>query len=188
MDSDRSQVIPLTSALPLDSALGVTFSANRRRLIQYLRLRLGNVEEAEDAAHLAFLRLWTKKSALDHTNLHALLFVAARNVANDILRERKVRERYATAAHRDAECLESASASISPEREVIARHALDTVISLIDELPERCRTAFRRYRLEHASYSDIAVEMGISESMVRKYVLRAVAHCSRRFDELDGWE
>jgi len=37
-------------------------------------------------------------------------------------------------------------------------------------------------------YADIARRMGVTESMVRKYVIKAVAYCAARLERMEGWE
>lgn len=157
------------------------FRDHEARLIQFLRLRLGSHAEAQDAAQTTFLRLWQRQSTLETSNLAALLYVTARNVATDILRGR-ARRAVSTgddmASHTDD--------SPSQDRVLAAKQKLDALITVLSELPPKCRTAFIQYRFENKDYYEVACRMGLTESMVRKYVLRAAAHCASRLQEMEG--
>ena len=48
---------------------------------------------------------------------------------------------------------------------------------LLDGLPARARAAFLLSQLEGLAYADIAQRLGVSVSMVKKYMLQAMAHC-----------
>ena len=54
--------------------------------------------------------------------------------------------------------------------------------TVVGELPPKCRHAFLLHRVHGAEFSEIAKEMGLSERMVRHYVLRAVLHCRAGLD------
>jgi RNA polymerase sigma factor (sigma-70 family) len=106
-----------------------------------------------------------------------LLYVTSRNIAIDRLRRlgRKVsyeREQ----AWREADVP-------TPERIVSDRQQLERVCKLIEDLPPKCQYAFISYKFHDMSYVEIAYKMGVTESMVRKYVLRAVAYCASSLDQ-----
>lgn len=163
------------------------FREHKGRLIQYLRIRLRSDTEAEDAAQMAFLRLHTRRGTLHTENIEALLYVTARNIATDLLRERSRRG----IGHDEIslgviENIEDHTASA--ERVLAAKQDLNLIMKILEELPAKCRQGFISYRLQELEYWEIAERMGVTESMVRKYVLKATAYCARRFDELEGWE
>jgi RNA polymerase sigma-70 factor (ECF subfamily) len=166
--------------------LGALFAAHQRPLMRFLALRLGSAAEAQDAAQTVMLRLLQRGAALRGSDeeLRALLYVTARNIAIDRLRERARRGPDLT----EEAALQLADEAASPERAAQARQQLELVHRLLEELPPKCRFAFTRYALEQRGYDEVAAEMGVTASMVRKYVLRALAHCAQRFNRLDGWE
>lgn len=165
------------------------FREQRPRLIQFLAMRLGSRGDAEDAAQLLFLRLWQRRETLVEDNLVALMFVTARNIATDLQRERKRRRALSADELGDWDrAIEVKDESHSPERSAAARQFINLIPRLLDELPPKCRAAFVSYKFENMSYCEIAASMNLTESMVRKYVLKALAHCSARFERMEGWE
>lgn len=178
-----------------ETAAGITvsleahFLANRRRLEQFLAIRLGSRQDAQDAAQSVFVRLWRRRASLTDDNVTALLFVTARNIATDILRERARHRTTSIETEAGQAGLRGLSSEAdSPQRIAAARDHLTLIVRIIEELPPKCRQAFSDCRLHGLSYGETAARMGITESMVRKYVLRAVAYCAARFDNLEGWE
>jgi RNA polymerase sigma-70 factor (ECF subfamily) len=72
---------------------------------------------------------------------------------------------------------------VDPERAMVAREQLAAVRAGLDELPERVRTAFLMHRLKGLSCAEIGADMGLSERMIRNYVVRAMVHCRQRLDQ-----
>lgn len=162
------------------------FDKNRKILSRFLFFRLGSRDEVEDVIQEAFLRLWRHRNTLCRTKLDALILVTARNIATDHLRQRMRATR--DLSHYNMEAEANAVDPLTPERQVLGRETLRLLHNVIEELPVKCRTAFVAYKLEGISYADIAQRMGLTESMIRKYVIRAVAHCTVRLRELEEWE
>ena len=170
-----------------DREVTETFEQNEASLVSYLSHRLRSRTEAQDAAQAVFVRLWQRRETLHRGNLKAMMFVTARNHATDLLR-RQQRERAAYPGIASELIADQIPAEEpSAERLVSARQELGLIASILKELPEKCRRSFIRYKFEDWSYADIAVELGVTESMVRKHVLRAMTHCAERFAELEGW-
>lgn len=65
----------------------------------------------------------------------------------------------------------------SPEDREIALEALHRIDATLACLPERPRRAFLLSQLDGLRYREIAVELGVSERMVKKYMARAMYEC-----------
>ena len=169
--------------------LGQIFRSSREQLVRFLILQTGSGAEAEDIAQTAYVKLFSKADQLSDANLRSLLFITARNLALDLRRQSRRRDRVVQDLAGDAgPAGQIASLDPGAERSMIAREHVQIIGDLIAELPPKCRRAFVAYKFEERDYCDIAQEMGVSESMVRKYVIRAISHCASRFEELEGWE
>lgn len=55
----------------------------------------------------------------------------------------------------------------------------------LDELPVNCRQALLLNRLEGLGHAAIAERLGVSVSMVSKYIMSALLHCARRLEMMD---
>ena len=47
----------------------------------------------------------------------------------------------------------------------------------LEKLPEKPRMALLMFRVDGLSHSEIAARLGVSNSMVAKYIVRALQHC-----------
>jgi RNA polymerase sigma factor (sigma-70 family) len=159
-----------------DSVTSNLFAQHARAVKRYLLSIIPKLEIAEDLTQEAFVRL----QASSRTHLDSprgFLFRTAHNLALDHLR----RGRRVPIDELD----ESASASLadeapSPEAQVAARQELAIMRAIILELPPKCRQVFLLVRIEGLSHRDVAAEMGMSQTMVRKYLARAVDHIHTR--------
>lgn len=183
---ETSNVVPMFAPAPsaVSAALDDAFRRKRGTLVEYLRFRLGDPVEAYDVAQAAFVRLWERRDFLHGHNLDALLFVTARNLANDLVRGR-MRRRTMLNAYRD-HFGDAISTIEAPDRALEAREQLEAVRQSLNDLPANCREAFVRHRLYGHEYADIARDMGVSQSMIRKHVVRAISYCAARLLELEG--
>ena len=162
------------------------FQSHNEELVRYLTGRLKNHDEAIEVAQEAYVRLLRLDDANTIGFLRAFLFRTATNIAIDRIRRKGRSQAYT------AEETATSSAQVfdfTPEREVAGKQALEQVICCIESLPPKCKHAFVEYKFKHRDYDEIALDMGISSSMVRKYVVRAMVHCTDVLgDELDAWQ
>jgi RNA polymerase sigma factor (sigma-70 family) len=154
------------------------FSEHNDSLIQFLATRLRSVQEAKEVAQEAYVRLLSLEDSGAVSFLRAFLFKTAANLAVDRIRSRN-RQRQALDAGLGDEARE---APPTPDREAATAQEVEIVRRLIGELPPKCRRAFLLHRVHGAEFSEIAKEMGLSERMVRHYVLRAVLYCRAGLD------
>jgi RNA polymerase sigma factor (sigma-70 family) len=179
---DAATVVPLFPAPPVSASrdrrhlLSALFSEHQARLVRFLTAKLGSVAEAQDVAQETYLRLLQQTVSAPDTNLRALLYVTARNIAIDRCRQRR---KHPAEDHAPGS-LESEARS--PERIVAGRQELVLLAELIEQLPPKCRDAFVAYKFYDMSYHEIAQRMCLTESMIRKYVLRAIAYCASHLD------
>lgn len=143
------------------------------RLRRQLQQKLGTVEEADEVAQDAFANLMARGDEAVIL-VRGYLFRTAFNLATDRLRSRRL---WRECERVDPATLELACVAPGPDRVLSGHDEVRSLHAALADLPAPCRHAFRRHRLEGHSYAEIAAEMGVSESMVRKHVLRATRHC-----------
>ena len=148
------------------------FNAAVRDLRAYLRRTLHHGDDADDIAQEAMLRIWNARGNVSLDTARPLLFRIAANLAIDRLREHR-RWRFTDIAETPAQ-----AETIPADRLIAAREELDAIQTAIAALPDNCRTAFVRSRIDGKKHGEIAEEMGISKSMVEKHVAEAAFRLS----------
>lgn len=163
----------------------VLFKNHNEELVRYLTGRLKSHEEAVEVAQEAYVRLLRLDDTSTIGFLRAFLYRTATNIAIDRIRRKGLAQAY---VDQEAPQQVNEMFGFTPERTAAAKQALARVLDCVSSLPPKCRHAFVEYKFRNRSYDDIAEEMGLTSSMVRKYVLRALVHCSDKMgDELDAW-
>lgn len=142
-------------------------------------LRRADAADVDDLVQEVFLMMQARGSRSDIDNIEGYLFRTAANV----LGMRRRRQTWAWGRQQDVEEVASLSDELSPERILIGREALDTMMAALRELPPRCAHAFILYRFEHLPQEVIASRMGISVKAVEALVQRA----ARRLFDRVGW-
>jgi len=152
------------------------FAQHARAVKRYLFGIIPKIDIAEDLTQEAFVRL--QSSSRNHLESpRGFLFRTAHNLALDHLRRDR---RVPIDELDDITTASLADAGPSPEEQVAARQELAIMRAIILELPPKCRQVFLLVRLEGLSHRDVAAEMGMSQTMVRKYLARAVDHIQKR--------
>src|SRR5262249_36574170 len=118
------------------------FAAHNEALLRFLICRLRSAHEAREVAQEAYVRLLQLDTPDGVGYLRAYLFKTAANLATDRLRSTARRARVEQLEFFDqAEAFEP-----SPETSVSAQQELATILTILDELPPRCRYAFVMHR------------------------------------------
>ena len=156
------------------------FERHNESLVRRIATKLGSRNEAKDVAQEAFARILGLDDTRVVNHLRAYLFKTANNIAVDRLRERTRRSGQLDI---DPDDIVFESEDSRVEQAVDAVQRLELIGRSLAELPPKCRMAFLLFKIEGRSYAEIASQLGVSESMIRKYVLRALRHCHTRLTE-----
>lgn len=164
-----------------NAAVGVLYSDHHGWLLGWLRKKLGCSHRAADMAQDTFIRVLTSRAdiyALKEPRAY-LTTIAGRLIIDDA-RRRKVEQAYLetwVALHGET--------AVAPSSESVVEvvQLLAEVSRLLDGLPEKPRKAFLMSRLDGYSHREIAAVLGVSVSMVKKYMGQAMLHC---LDVLNG--
>jgi RNA polymerase sigma factor (sigma-70 family) len=163
------------------SEVASLFRQHNQLLVRFLRARLGSENEAKEVAQEAYVKLLQ----LDRTGavsfLRAYLFKVATNLAID-----RIRERAKYARNESIELFEDLEDSAMPERTAIASQQLDLLAAALNELPKKCRDAFVLHRYHDKTQPEIAEEFGMSERMIRNYLVDAMLYCKLRLNGLSA--
>ena len=163
-----------------------TFAESRPALLRFLTLRGASREDAEDILQEVYVRLLAggigpvaepRAYLYRMTNNH---FLGSRRT--DDRRTRREESWVDVNGGNDGEI----DARPSIEAELIAREQLMILQGVLDGLPERTRTIFRRFRIDGEPQRRIADDLTISVSAVEKHLARAYAAISTARLRLDG--
>lgn len=143
------------------------------RLYLFILRKIGTKEIAEEILQEVFVALWNNRNAIEiDTSLDAYLFGIAKNKIFSFMRSESVRNKYAAEFSLFAQKYRDNSLEESMDLNDLHRVLEDK----ISELPDKCQTAFRMSRFEHASISEIAKTMNISTRTVENYITQALRH------------
>ncbi|URK17683.1 RNA polymerase sigma factor [Thalassospira sp. GO-4] len=158
------------------SVLIASFQENYEQLLRFLTRKLnGDSERAADVAQDTFVRLARTPDTDDEIdNPRAYIYRVAGNLAIDQIRS----DRRQSAHHDGADgASEISDPEPGPERICLSREQVKLLDQALNQLPENARAALLMFRVEGLSHTEIAEKLGVSNSMVAKYIGRALKHC-----------
>ncbi len=143
-------------------------------LVGWLRRKLGCPHNAGDLAHDTFLRVLMSPGIDEIREPRAWLTTVAHGLMVNHLRRKDLERAYLDALAAQPEPL-----SPSPEERALVLETLVEIDAMLNGLPSKARHAFLLSQLEGLTYAEIAGRLGVSVSMVKKYMMQAVTHCMR---------
>jgi RNA polymerase sigma-70 factor (ECF subfamily) len=167
---------PLSAA---DSAAAASlFTDHHSWLLGRLRQRLRNTAEAEDVASEAFARVigYRRLQALQEPR--AYLTTVAKSILLQLWRRRDLERAWI-----DSLALAPETFTPSPEERALWLESLERIAQALDGLSPRARQAFLLSQLDGLTYAQIAERLGVSASMVRKYMAQGLQQCMHAVDE-----
>jgi RNA polymerase sigma factor (sigma-70 family) len=184
-DPGPHPVPPARAAEPAPTAadghaarIAALFRDHNRVPVNFLLARLKSEQDAREVAQEAYVRLLQLDRPGAIGFLRSYLFRVAANLATDRLRQRAVRS--------GTESVELFG-DLGGDRDatqvgVAASEELALVEHCLGELPERWRDAFVRHRIHGESEVSIARTYGVSDRMVRNYIVQTLFYCRARLD------
>jgi RNA polymerase sigma factor (sigma-70 family) len=154
--------------------VGALYDAHHHWLQAWLRRRLGNAADAADLAHDAFLRLIVRPvPALrgQPGEARAYLRTIAQGMCIDLWRRRQVEQAWLDTLAALPEPYEP-----SPEHRAIIIETLMEIGAALSQLSDKVRSAFVQAQIHGRSTREIALELGVSDRMVQKYLAQAMLH------------
>lgn len=153
-------------------ALTLIFRSDYRWLTDKLRRRISHGTGAEDIASEAFARLAAIPDLLKIREPRAMLTTLAQRILYETWRRRDLEQAYLNAlASSPQHC------HPSPEDQEMVIESLLAIDRALDGLSVNARKAFLFNQLDGMTYAEIAKELNVSASMVRKYVAKALTNC-----------
>ncbi|MFK2913342.1 sigma-70 family RNA polymerase sigma factor [Pseudomonas sp. 3HC3] len=163
------------------SGLLASFQEHYDDLLQFLTRRMSDRQRAADVAQETYLKLVNiDEQAVPVLHARSFIFRVAGNLAIDALR----REQRIAASHDDSDgASEVACPAPAPEAALLARERLQILDQALLQLPDNARQALLLNRVEGLTQKQVAQRLGVSESMVAKYIGQALRHCRGRLKQ-----
>jgi RNA polymerase sigma factor (sigma-70 family) len=159
---------------PVEAGLIRTFLSLYDDLLRLLSWRTGRPDIAADLVHETYMKLATRESDERVENPRSYVLRTATNLAIDWLR-RDIRIRAVQGSDDEIENIEDLAER--PEARLLAQERLRLLNAALLELPPKARQALLLNRVEGLTQAEIAAKLGVSESMVTKYIAQALRHC-----------
>lgn len=165
---------PVSRVINLASKL---FDSRGGDLLRYLRRRVGNEADARDLAQESYLRFIRLVKPDQVSNPEAYLF----RIAANLLWEHQLRER------------NRVGQEASDEHSVVEETPFDLAVSAenashlnlaLKELPATRRAVLVLHLRDGLTCAQIAIQFGISVSMVKKHLVGGLVFCRARLQEL----
>lgn len=150
-----------------------------------LRITL-NSAEAEDVVQETMIKVWNRRDDWEQIDsMEAFCLTICRNLALD--KTRKMDNKAQSIDETTGGEHTDRAASSNPEEQAVQRDRIALVRRLIDNLPEKQRTAMQLRDIEGKSYKEIAAAMSISEQLVKVSIFRARQTIKRQFEQTENY-
>jgi len=127
-------------------------------------------EDAQEIIHETFLKIWKAKESLVLVrSFEDYAYTLAKNLLFNQLKRKKVNQRVMQLLS-DQSIINTGA---SPDQELLFKQYYQAAIQAINRLPEQKRRIFLLRTQEGMSLGEIATEMGISVSAVKKHLYAA---------------
>ena len=171
------------SAKSWNTELEDIFIHQRPRLCCVAARILGSADQADDIVQDAYLKISEAKTFFEVRQPISYVSRVVRNLAIDRCR-RAAFESALFAKEKEGDA--ASFASSSPEVIAIDRQALVQVLNALDDLPERTRRAFELYRSGGYTQREIALQLGVSTTLVNFMIRDALIHCRQLLQAPSG--
>ena len=144
------------------------FHSHYEAIRNYIYYKSGSIDEAEDIAQEAFLKIWEKRETIIQTTVKSLLYTIAGNIFLNRWQHRNVELQFAMQYGSEGD-------SSSPEYELEMKEFDEKLQNALSALTEKNRTVFLMNRIDRMTYQDIANSLEISVKAVEKRMNKALA-------------
>lgn len=133
---------------------------------------MGNQFDAADLAHDTFMRVLLSGDVDKLHEPRAFLTTVASGLVSNFYRRKKLEQAYIDALMQLPEAVMP-----SPEVKAMMLETLVEIDGLLEGLPYNVRKAFLLSQLDGLSQAEIALELGVSISTVKRYIVQAIQQC-----------
>ena len=150
-------------------------------LIRFIAKRLRSVADARDLAHEAYIRLLRVERRDLIRDPRAYLYRIAANILYEFELKQKA-DAVGLTRWSQYQAADTEPGLTEPDVEaLLMRKRIEAVLS---QLSPKCRACLILCRRDGMTYEEIATRIGISPSMVKKYLALGLRHCREHLTEL----
>jgi len=189
--NEQTQYLVSNMSMQDDEKIAQIVSKEKGRLLNFIRQRTPNLEDAEDILQDVFYELVESYRLMKPVEqLASWLFTVARNKITDLYRKKKpdlLDDKVQVNDNEDEPLLLADILHgnvISADDQMMNDLLMETIADLLDELPKEQRDAFVMHELEDKSMQQIADEMKTSVKTVISRKRYAVLYLRERLQSL----
>lgn len=150
------------------------FRENYSRLYYHALNFIPDPEICKDIVSDAFRHLWEKREFIVSKTILSYMYTRVRNLCIDHIRHSEVEDGYVLDRMHLSSEMDDDSWTETEER-------IKTVIEIIETLPESTRFVMEQKYLHGKKYVEIAEEMKMTESGVRKHIMKGLDIIRKHF-------
>ena len=154
------------------SEIAAIYADHHGWLQAWLRKKVGNAFDAADLAQSTFLKLLCSQGGEPLQEPRAYLVTVARNLLLNQVRRRAIEQAYLDALSALPEPV-----APPPEARLMVLETLVEIDRRLGRLPALAKQAFLLAQIEGLSHGEIAAELGISVSTVKRHLAKAALRC-----------
>lgn len=158
----------------LAAAIDTLYREHHNWLFVWLRKKLNCRHQAADIAHDTFTRILSLSHLPYLQEPRAYLVTTAKRLLIDQTRKQCIEQAYLAELTRAAEAMDGFP---SAEDIAAAVQILDKISQVLTGLAEKPRQAFLLHYFDGLTHSATGAQLGVSDRMVRKYLVQALVHC-----------
>lgn len=143
------------------------FDLNSQTLCNYLYYQCGDLQQAEDLAQEAFIKLWNNCKKVLVEKAKAFLYTVAKNAFYNQVAHKKVVLEYSKIPRSTAD-------NETPEYKIEENEFMEKLQGAINALPEGQREVFLLNRIDKKTYREIAEMLNVSQKAVEKRMHKAL--------------
>jgi len=168
----------VSAADPKPSLVERLFAEHGGALLAFFRRRIRSKADAPDLAQEVYLRMLrvSDQEAIRSPVLYLY------TVANNLVKEHAVLERRRASGIDIDEVATYEQLEMLPtfDGDFDAAQRTARLQAVLKQLPPKCQAAVLLRFTLGLSYREVAIRLGVSPQMARKYVVQALSHCRRR--------
>lgn len=143
----------------------------------FLALRILHDEEAsKDVVSDAFELVWRRLQDSEVVITPSYLMTTVKNACLDYIRKQNIRTLYVQASMRATDRL-----SNDPNEIDLHEEKIQSIVKALDELTPRTQQIVQLCYVQRKKYREVAAELNISESAVKKHIMQALSYMRQKF-------